>query len=225
MAPLPPAWLAIEDSESGDIYFYHERTGRVTWEHPVDKHYRKLAKAALVEKYGGGGVHALHSGSSSEGTDSDSDAEHVEAGHPVTPERPNRRPSLQASRVPAPPPRPQGGPRPAAAPNRMVTMSGTGAGVAPRPFRRPGVVHVIGATGAAARTGGMALSPRDRRSSGGDGAGELRGVSPVSSGREPAPNPGQLHPGDPGVTDVGEGEMLLLPPSRGDLDNGKLEEV
>ena len=37
MAPMPPAWLAVEDEESGAMYFYHERTGRTTWEHPADR--------------------------------------------------------------------------------------------------------------------------------------------------------------------------------------------
>ena len=29
---MPPAWRAVKDDETRDIYFYHERTGRTTWE-------------------------------------------------------------------------------------------------------------------------------------------------------------------------------------------------
>ena len=50
------------------MHFYHERTGRVTWEHPADKHYRKLEKATLVGKYGGGVAQAVHSAPTTKAT-------------------------------------------------------------------------------------------------------------------------------------------------------------
>ena len=182
VAPLPPAWRAIEDSEAGEIYFYHERTGRVTWEHPSDKHHRKLAKAALAEKYGSSprSVNSgSNSGSSSEGTDSDSDLEHIEVG-PLSPAEPRKpRPSLPRGTLPAPPPRPRVG---AVTPNR-----------APVPFRRPGAVHVIGATGFLARAAGMALSPRDFRYSPGGEVGGRRSASPLDAG-EPWLSPRHRQP-------------------------------
>lgn len=234
-APLPPAWRAVQDSESGDIYFYHERTERVTWEHPADKHYKKLAKAALVEKYGSssGGAEAAHTGSSSECTDSDSEVEQIEAAS-VNADGRQRRPSLPRGQVPAPPPRPRGAKRPS--PFRAVTMGGNGAvarvGAAPPvPFRRPGMVHVIGATGGAARTGGMALSPRDRRYSGGDQDEERRRANtPLAPGQGLVAHLSEQRQHSPSAPtaarDVDDDEALLLPASDGAADrNNRLEEV
>lgn len=240
VAPLPPAWQAIEDGDSGDIYFFHERTGRVTWEHPADKHYQKLAKAALATKYGSSSSSSsstarpvdCSSSSSSDGTDSDSELEHPTGGQleQGTDGR-TRRPSLPRGKVPAPPPRPRL--------NRAVAMGGNGAvvraGAAPPvPFRRPGVVHVVGATGAVARTGGMPLSPRDRRQSGGGAAAE-RSRAALSPNDPPTP-PTRYHgavetPYTPTAPqDVDEDEVLLLPAAaatgHGDSDpNRKREEA
>ena len=218
VAPLPPAWRAIEDSEAGEIYFYHERTGRVTWEHPADKHHRKLAKAALAAKYGSSPRSVDRESSSSEGTDSDSELERIEIG-PLTP-APKPRPSLPRGTMPAPPPRPRAG---AVTPNR-----------APVPFRRPGAVHVIGATGFLAREAGMALSPRDFRYSGGGEVAGRRSASPLDAG-EPWLSPrhrqrsaSARYPAGAQAAgpDTEDNEVVLLPDSLGAADkSSKLEEV
>ena len=115
-------------------------------------------------------------------------------------------------------------------------MGGNGAvarvGAAPPvPFRRPGMVHVIGATGGAARTGGMALSPRDRRHSGGDQDEQRRRAnSPLDPGRRPAAHLSEQRQHSPSAPiaarDVDDDEVLLLPASDGAGDrNNRLEEI
>jgi hypothetical protein len=134
VAPMPPAWCAVEDGVSGDIYFYHDGTGRTTWEHPADRHYKSLAREAMMLKYGVGSrqVASLPRLSSDEDTDSDSDMSATEqeeaysqrrgAAVVATERRPVVTPRPTVMSPPTAPARPSGRPRLALAPNRARSL-------------------------------------------------------------------------------------------------------
>ncbi|XP_013881469.1 centrosomal protein of 164 kDa isoform X2 [Austrofundulus limnaeus] len=60
VAPLPPEWKPCQDV-TGDIYYFNFSTGRSTWDHPCEEHYRRLVvqereRSQLTATAGAGGA-------------------------------------------------------------------------------------------------------------------------------------------------------------------------
>lgn len=51
-APLPVGWVELEDPKTGVPYFHSTLDNTVTWEHPLDGHYKLMAARAQLAKPG-----------------------------------------------------------------------------------------------------------------------------------------------------------------------------
>ena len=49
LAPLPPDWEQFE-SHDGTFYYFHQRSNKSTWIHPLDDHYRKMFQTEKKNK-------------------------------------------------------------------------------------------------------------------------------------------------------------------------------
>eukprot|EP00045_Choanoeca_perplexa_P000213 m.13375 g.13375 ORF g.13375 m.13375 type:complete len:984 (-) comp10149_c0_seq1:71-3022(-) len=49
-APLPEGWKPCEDTSTSDIYYFNFKTGESVWDHPMDDHFREVAKKEKAKK-------------------------------------------------------------------------------------------------------------------------------------------------------------------------------